>query len=275
MQGADSPDRILLGVGRHPGLALAHDRAGFTLIELIIVITIMALVYSVALPQLSVKTGTEVASKLGTLAGDIRASYDMAVLNRKNYRLVFHLVSGNYWLETTDLDHVLLGDDRLNHDPTEEEEQDLQESFDEEFAEFAELAGRDVEDIEHNRTIKPTSPLLAAKERLRPAKWTKVQDREWSARSLGPLLLVQSMQCEHHKEKQTFENFEEKARAFMFFFPQGYAERCVIHVAYRKEWSIIDEKEQPYSIITDPFLGTATIETGIIDFEQQQDEDRT
>ena len=252
------------------------SQKGFTFMELIIVLAIMGMVYAVALPQLSIKTGTEVATKLGTLSADIRSAFDMAVLHRKNFRLVFHMVSGDYWLETTDAEEITLGDDKLNHDPTEEEEQDFQEAFDEDFKEYIELAGREVEDVENNRTIKPSSPVVAAKDRLRPPKWTKIQDREWGRRSLGPFLLVQDMQCEHHHEKQTFENFEAKARGFIYFFPQGYAERCVVHVAYRKDGSIIDDTQPPYTVIVDPYLGVADVQTGYIEYAQAiSDQDHT
>lgn len=237
-------------------------QAGMTLLEIIIVISLMAVIYAVALPNFRVASGSEAATKLGGLASDIRGAFDMAVLYRRPYRLVINFVSGDYWLETTDRRDFTLGDSKLDRDPTEEEEKDAQEFFDEEFQQYVDLAGKEIEDPENSRTIKPTSPVVNAKEKLRPVKWTKVETREWGKRSIGPYLFVQDMQTEHHAQKQVPGDLGDKARAFLYFFPTGYAERAVIHVAYRKGDDEVDESRPPFTITTNPNAGTAEVETG-------------
>ena len=95
--------------------------AGFSLIEIILVIAIMGMIYAVALPNLGIISQTESAQKISDLNGDIRAAFDMAVLNGKPYRLAFHFPSGDYWLETTDREHFFLGDAKLERDLSPEE----------------------------------------------------------------------------------------------------------------------------------------------------------
>lgn len=235
---------------------------GMTLLEIIIVIALMGIIYTVAMPNLSSRSTSEAATKLGQLATDVRGAFDMAVLYRQPYRLVFNFVSGEYWLETTYERDFYLGDDKLDRDPTEEEVQEAAAKFDEDFETYVELAGKEVRDPDNDRIIKPTSPVVAAKDRLRPVKWTRVETREWGVRSLGPVLIIEDMQAEHHREKQTAGELAEKARGFLYFFPAGYVERMVMHVAFRKGDSEIDENQLPYIVRTNPYSGTATVTSG-------------
>ena len=76
--------------------------SGFSLIEIILVIAVMGSVFAMIIPNLGVIGTSEAAGKLSTLSGDIRSAYDLAVLNKKPYRMVFQFHSGDYWLESTD-----------------------------------------------------------------------------------------------------------------------------------------------------------------------------
>src|ERR1044072_2515869 len=102
----------------------ASPSGGFSLIEVIVVIALIAFVYTVALPQINQRTGAETATKLNELAGDVRSAYDLSVLTGKTYRMVFMLNSGDYWLEEADRPDVYLGMDKIDRDPTEAEEKD-------------------------------------------------------------------------------------------------------------------------------------------------------
>ena len=56
---------------------------GFTLLEIIIVVALIAGVYTFALPQFRIFSGLEVSSTLNRLAVDIRSAWDVAVLTGK------------------------------------------------------------------------------------------------------------------------------------------------------------------------------------------------
>ncbi len=247
---------------------------GLTIIELLVVISIIALISAVAVPNFSFVPGTEATHKLGNLLGDIRSAYDMSVLNRKPYRLVFEFKTGSYWLEATEDQNFFLGDEKLDRDPTPDEIKEKEAAFDEDLKRYTELAGREVEDAEKEKVIKPSSPLLAAAKKLKPTKWTAVDDAEWNKRALGPSFVIRSMQTEHLQRLLTLEELGAEGYAYLYFFPQGYVERAVIHLAPAD----LDDKakldEKTYTIRTEPYEGVATAETGYKEVDLRSDEKR-
>ena len=231
----------------------------------------MGAVYVVALPNLNIVGSSNIESRLGRLRSDFRGAFDMAVLNKKPFRLVFMLVSGDYWLETTDAKLFSRGDFELQRDLTTYEERERAENFDTEFELYEELAGEEINDPDSDRVLRPESPLLRAKDKLRPAKWRKVEDAEWGLRQLGPELIIQDIKTEHHEELFTFQDLGEDARAMVYFLPSGYVEKAVLHIAFRRGEDEISEDELPYTVTTQPFQGTIDVVTGYeeVDLEQR------
>ena len=237
-------------------------QSGFSLIEVLIVVALIAFVYGVALPQLNLRSGAEIASKVNQLAGDVRSAYDMAVLSGKTHRIVFMLATGEYWLEVADQEDVYLGDDKLNRDLTNQEEKDLQQDLDAKFQEFIELAGRTIVDPDNDKEVAPESPVLAARERLRRPTWARVDNMEWAERKLGPNLGIKMMQAEHHGQRQDLSEQGVEARTMLYFFPGGYVERAMIQIGYKKDDYVIDETQEGYTLVTEPYEGTARIQDG-------------
>jgi prepilin-type N-terminal cleavage/methylation domain-containing protein len=239
-----------------------HASAGFTLIEIIIVISLIAFVYSVAMPNLGLTSSSEIATKLGRLNSDVRAAYDLSVLSGKPYRLVFQLRSGDYWLESTDALDVKLGDDKVETDPSEEEVKNKEEEFESKFQEYVNMLGDAVTDPNSSHKVPQSSPVIQAKDILRGPVWAKVETLEWQTRSLGEGLIIKDMQAEHHRRKISLEEDGPEARAFIFFFPTGYVERAVIHIYYTRDEGVIDEEKEPYTFQTKPWEGVSVIDNG-------------
>ncbi len=252
-------------------LCARRASAGFSLIEVIIVIALMAFIFAVALPQFAQRTGAESANKMSQLAGDVRAAFDMAVLSRKTYRMVFVLNTGDYWLEVASRPDVTLGSDKVDRDPTEQEEKDEQLAFEGKFEEYVELAGRAVSIPDDDIEIPPTSPVVQAKEDLKKATWSRVDTTEWGERTLGPSLMIQDMQSEHHGNKQLVTDLGPEGRAMIYFFPNGYVQRAVIHVAFKKDDMVPDETQEPYTVTTIPYEGTADVVSGYVDVDVHDD----
>ena|GEM_PF-751560 len=246
--------------------------AGFSLIEMIVVITLAVAIFAVAAPNFSISEQTEAAQKLGGLAGDIRAAYDTTVLTRKPHRLVFSFGSGDYWLENTERQEFYLGDEKLDRDPTPDEIQDKKAKFDEEFEQYKILAGKEVEDSEAEKVIQPTSPLLAAKDKLAPVDWKMVEDSEWKVRRLGPQFNIRSMQAEHHGRLQTLEELGKEGFAYLYFFPQGYVERAVIHIAPTDSEDKSKYDDRTYTVTTSPYEGLAEVSAGFREVDLTRDE---
>ena len=245
---------------------------GFSLFELVIVISLMAFIFVAAVPNFSLRTGAEAQTNVNKLSADVRAAFDTAVLTGKPYRMVFNLASGEYWLETTERKEFFLGDAKQPRDLSEEEENDEVEGFDQTFKEYEDLAGDAIADSDAEKEIPPSSPLLAAKERLRKPKWTKVTNSEWRGRSVGPVLIFKGIQAEHHAGIQSFAELGERARAMIYFFPSGYAEKAVLYLAFRKGDFEFDEKLSPYRLIIDSYSGTAEISSSAEELDINSDE---
>jgi prepilin-type N-terminal cleavage/methylation domain-containing protein len=244
---------------------------GFTLIEIVIVISLVAFVYSIAMPNLGLTSDSEIATTLGRVNSDFRAAYDLAVLSGKNYRFVFHLRSGDYWLESTDSPDVKLGSEKKESDPTEDEEKAKEQEFNSRFEEYERLLGDAVSLPDSDKKIAPSSPVLRARERLRGPQWSKVEALEWSKRSLGNGLIIKDMQAEHHIRKISVEEDGPDARAFIYVFPTGYIEKAFLHIYYAKGEGMIDDQKEPYTIRTNSWEGTSEIENGYTEVSLESD----
>lgn len=86
---------------------------GFSLIEIMVVVAIIALVGAVVIPQLSYIAGVELKSSARTLAGTIRITYATAITSRNHYRLVFDLNEHSYRVEKKSGDAYVAADEPL------------------------------------------------------------------------------------------------------------------------------------------------------------------
>ena len=269
------------------------DNRGFTLIEIIVVVAIMVVFYTYGMPKFNSLSGTEATTKVNRLAADIRSAYDLAVLSNRPYRIVFMVLSGDYYLETADGQSIggavgglveslgldaatvsldmaafnrmpfFLADEKKDRDLSIKGEKDLQTEFDATFDEYKDLAGSAVEDNENDRVLNPRTPLMSAKEWLRPPRWNKVNSAEWGkSRSIGSYMAIKDIQIEHQDSRQSLHGSTDADRVMLYFFPRGYVERACIHIGVRRGESDIEENEKQYTIITHPYLGTAEVRAG-------------
>lgn len=239
-----------------------------TMIEIAVVIALIAFLYSIAIPQFSLRTGSEAATKVQRVADDIRAAFDLAVLNNKTYRMAFVLATGEYYLEEADRPLHSLGDGKGGRDPSEEDEQAKNEEFDSVTTEYKSMAGDPIKDDKGD--IIPggnESPILKHRENARGPKWTRVEGLEWQGRTVGPYLLISEMQAEHHEQKQLMTDLGETGRAFIYFFPAGYVEKAYVVIAFKKDRMVVDEDQKPYTIVTRPFLGSAEVNSGTVEID--------
>ena len=239
-------------------LRKTEKSSGFSLLEVIIVIAILAGVYGYAIPQFRLLTGLEESSVLTRLSVDIRSAYDVSVLTGRIHRLVFLLESGEYWLEETESKRVYLNVSGREHDSTEEEEIEERVTFEEDFKAYEDMMSSPIHDPENEVDIYPITPLIAAKKFLQRPKWKEIKNLEWQRRDLGSTLMITSFKAEHHSKKQVLAEGEEGLRVFLYFFPDGYVESAEIHITPTSE---DEEKRIPYVMRTNPHEGTAIIDT--------------
>jgi len=241
---------------------MLKNNSGVTLIEIVIVVSLMAFMLVVMSPNIHLSTANEVASKLGRLSSDIRAVYDTAVMSGKTHRMGFDLGSGSYWLEATESDQVHLGETSGEAEMSPKEEDAKNERFEMEFKSYIDLAGSPIRNPSGEKEIPPDSPVVRAKDKLKGPKWKVIENAEWSKRELGDVLLFLDIKALHHEKKIDFPGKASEAIAYIYFFPSGYIEPAFIHVGYTNSDGNYDESKSPYTVKIHSLEGFAEIVDG-------------
>lgn len=79
---------------------IARSQAGFTIVELLAALFLLALAASLAIPQLGQITDANVKSQARQIGGAVEYASTQAVARRRIYRLYFDINEGRYWLAT-------------------------------------------------------------------------------------------------------------------------------------------------------------------------------
>ncbi|TXT33352.1 MAG: hypothetical protein FD138_1909, partial [Planctomycetota bacterium] len=83
-------------MSRNPSRSVAN-RNGYTLVEMLIVVTIVGLMASVVLPTLSSTSGAvSLEAMARTLAADLRVARQSAVQYNSSYAVTFNLTDNSY-----------------------------------------------------------------------------------------------------------------------------------------------------------------------------------
>ncbi len=86
---------------RHPDYIRQRKtaKAGFTLVEIALVIFIIGIMAAMIVPRIGVMETVHLKSASRKLAGTIRMTYNTAVLTKMPHRMVFDLEEHSYWVE--------------------------------------------------------------------------------------------------------------------------------------------------------------------------------
>lgn len=76
-----------------------RGQAGFTLLELVLVLLVVGMMVAVAFPRFRNLGGGDVKMEARTLIGRIQGLYNEATFTRRTHRLVFDLEAERYWGE--------------------------------------------------------------------------------------------------------------------------------------------------------------------------------
>jgi prepilin-type N-terminal cleavage/methylation domain-containing protein len=79
--------------------ALRAGRRGFTLLELLAVLLVIGIILGLTLPRISSLTQANLRTQARLLSGSIRLTYNLAVMNKKNFRIAFDLDQQSYQIE--------------------------------------------------------------------------------------------------------------------------------------------------------------------------------
>ena len=80
-------------------MSRSNGASGFTLIEVLVVVALIGLIMSIAMPNVTLALKVNLSNSSRELASTIRSTYDEAILKGQVYRVAFDIEKGEYWVE--------------------------------------------------------------------------------------------------------------------------------------------------------------------------------
>ena len=246
--------------------------AGFTLLEIILVLAIFGAVAAVILPNIGLTIGSRMSMGLRELSGTLRATYDNAVLSGRINRVVINLKTSEYWVEAAPPGfNGRASAQSTDRSATEQRLEDsrvrLLEELERAATEVRKAGGGNSE-----RSYSVRSVLVAQRATLKEAKWTEVEDAILTRRRLPTGLLFWSVATEGMQRAVSYTELLDGETAFIYFFPWGEAIRAQIQLASQlPEGGGLDEKSPRNTLALDSLSGQSTILEGLQDAEFLRD----
>lgn len=97
----------MASIRRLPRMISKKNHHGFSLIEMLVVVAIIAMITGVALPTVSSYFQLSLNSATRELATTIKEAYNAAVVTGRVYRLVYDIKKNQYWVEAGPPDALL------------------------------------------------------------------------------------------------------------------------------------------------------------------------
>ncbi len=239
----------------------SKGESGFTLIEIIVALTIAVMMIAIAIPTLSGLASMNEKSAAQQIIGTIRYLFDQSQLNHTYIRLVFDIDANSYHAEEADNPVALLQkkleirDGAVQEPEKEDEEIDEEEERKELMEEFDRL----MEDrLEWQGWYN-----FKEKLRKREVKFQEYKDDLIKERKLPDGVKIAGIFTLSLEKKAT------AGQVSLFFFPNGFVEPAVIYLSDTEEENI-------WSIRVEPLTGKAIVyneEIPLPDFEEEAKDD--
>ena len=238
-----------------------------TLLEIIIVISLVALVYAVGAPNLLSRSQSEIYLSLSQFTTSVRTAFDLSVLKGQPYRMRINLATGEYFLETPVRELTRLKVSKVASDMEEDLSGEKEGEFEALKEDLEAEAPAEVVSLVDESKVAPISPVLKKLSFIAPVKWALVESLEWGKKRLGSDLVFQDLRAEHHTTLQVLAEMGEKAYAYLYFFPNGYVEKAVFHITEGLGGTEINDSAKPYTLTTNSLSGTVDIRDGYEELE--------
>jgi prepilin-type N-terminal cleavage/methylation domain-containing protein len=189
---------------------------GFTLLEMMIVVVIVGLLAFLGANTIKGAFKSKSRELSWRMASTIRYLYNSAITENKTYRLVFDFENNSYWAESTS-ERVLL--EKKASPETKEAALTPSESGSEEGSEKV-------------TPISPMEPVFGA-----------VESALMETRTLPSGIFI--------KDVYTGKNVAAAGKAYIHFFPNGFAERAIINFRDESDEKHVSIKINPFNGETD------------------------
>jgi general secretion pathway protein H len=218
----------------------ARRQAGFSLIELLVVLGIIALVSSGAVFGFRTLIKSELRGTATKLAGAIRYSYDRAISTGAYYRLHFDLDKQTYRLERSEARAFLQPrggdkDDASRGGRGKDQDAEDKKAQEEEERGQGSIGGLPPE------LLPPPSP--------RRPKFAEYKDSTLPAVTLKR---VKVLDMQTPRQRDPFK----AGHAYLHFFPDGHTERAVIHLGTEPE------DDDQYTLVVHGLTGRVEVKPG-------------
>ena len=227
-----------------PSTVRASDR-GFTLVEVLIVVTIGAILAGLAIRGLRSLRKADLREASAQLSGAMRYLFDRASTTGKIHRIVIDMETGTYWAEVSD--------DRF-YIPREETVEQLQAREEKEAAEDEEAAQkreRAAREAESGKSAGANSSFDLSKLEVADFRPKRARFASFKDLALKPVKLkkakVRSVYTPRVTEPLT------SGRAYVYFFPLGQTEPAIITLTDPESDDTI------YSLVVHPITGRVRI----------------
>jgi len=227
-----------------PSTVRASDR-GFTLVEVLIVVTIAAVLSALAIKGLRSLRKADLREASAQLSGAMRYLFDRASTTGKIHRIVIDMETGTYWAEVSD--------DRF-YIPREETVEQLQAREEKEAAEDEEAAQkreRAAREAESGKSAGANSSFDLSKLEVADFRPKRARFASFKDLALKPVKLkkakVRSVYTPRVTEPLT------SGRAYVYFFPLGQTEPAIITLTDPESDDTI------YSLVVHPITGRVRI----------------
>ena len=239
---------------------------GLTLVEVIIVIALLigSMVY--LLPNLTFNDNT--TSSINLIKSEIKNVFDTTVLSGVPHRMCFYINQRKIEIHKI-VDYspevgffIRDSEEQLT---IEQENLQYQEKV-QELEEITSFKGKgEVADVEKDRILPPTSPLLNAKSFLLTPRWTEVNEFGHKVIYYNQNLVITKYYVEHLEQELVFDRNNDNQLFYLYFFPRGYVQKAYIVFNELNDNFEPIEELPPFIIKTNSYQGTSILSSNIED----------
>ena len=221
-----------------------NSARGFTMVELLLAIALMAILFGVIVSSSSMMSGNRLRSAAGLMVTAVRLAITRTNVTGHSIRLTFDLDEQRLLMEES-ADRML----RLKDKDGKEEVN----------------AGADPATEAEREATKYADGIIKGprvpRAKFKPMPIGSDDSNPEKGRELGRSIHYRLVQTEHDSKPRT------KGRAYLYFWPGGGTERAVVQLQR-------GEGDEILSVLVSPLTGRAKIQRGKVDFtEPRQEED--
>jgi general secretion pathway protein H len=219
-----------------------QDARGFTLIEVMIAMTLVALMVTASVVGLRSLAKSDLRSTASRMAGSIRYLFDRASTTGRVHRLVLDFETGRYWAEVSDDAFVFAPGKETDESRRKEAEKVAKEE--EVKREAAEKEAFFGSSIPSKYLPKPFIP--------KRAKFNAFKEMV-----VKPITLKKDVALADIYSPRLLKPLD-VGRGYLYFFPMGMTEAAVIHLSDKKRQSF-------YTLIVHPLTGRVSVKNSLVE----------